>query len=260
MLRLLTVRFCHGSRFRRFSQSFPGFNHRLGSWLPKSRPPLRQQSCSKTSSNDSSTGWQSIVSVVTSVTASVSAFLAVLVAWKANQTQVSMKEMQEEQNKTLRQWTVTKNTSWALQVYNERAGSCMADAGAFYKRHGCFSKKSKYEKEKCMRDAADEWAGLKAKGENKEAGRLNSCRQTVRAYFEIIYYMQKNKLIEEEMMQERFYANSGNFASLFEPLERANLATWRPDAKFENNRPTIFEKIEMMKNDPSKKEWLGDHT
>eukprot|EP00118_Oscarella_pearsei_P000306 m.4658 g.4658 ORF g.4658 m.4658 type:complete len:200 (+) comp11082_c0_seq1:46-645(+) len=109
------------------------------------------------------------------------------------------------------------------------------------------------------RQAALEWAKRKGSADTltDRDSKVNTCRKESKAFFEMAYNLLSDKAVSERDFQEHYYANSGNFLKLVEPLDEANfIVNFSHVGNYYggNNRPAIYKKIEEAMKDPAKKD------
>lgn len=108
---------------------------------------------------------------------------------------------------------------------------------------------------------AQEWAKEKrsrSKRPSDEVKAVDECRQVTTNFFKNAYMLLEKGLVDRDVFKESYYARSGNFKKLVEPLDKANFTLVCPNQNYTdgNNRPQIYKKIELAQKDPELKEFF----
>ena len=155
-------------------------------------------------------------------------------------------------------------------LYKEYAsvGKCMSEIGYFYqdrqRRKDDADKKPLNERLRPDRESiAKDWAHEKRSVGQKlseEVRAVDHCRQVTTNFFKNAYMLLDKGLIDKDVFEESFYARSGNFKRLVEPLDKANfdLVNQNPKQIYKdgNNRPAIYVRIEQGEKDPALQQYF----
>jgi hypothetical protein len=146
------------------------------------------------------------------------------------------------------------------QLYHKypKVSKCTADIGYFYQER----QRLKDDENRIplnerkgwdMKAIAKDWAKEKRSKTHKpseEVKHIDDCRQVTTNFFKHAYYLLDKGLVDKDVFAESFYARSGNFKRLVEPLDKANFMLVNPTGKYVDCRPTIYPRIEKAENDP----------
>ena len=113
----------------------------------------------------------------------------------------------------------------------------------------------KQEKQKKRESLALEWAEEKKSMLSDEVKRVDECRLVTKNFFENAYRLLERNLVDKDVFEESFYARSGNFKLLVEPLDKANFKLVNTTEAYEDgsNRPRIYVTIEKAESNPATK-------
>ncbi|XP_062513665.1 uncharacterized protein LOC134189422 [Corticium candelabrum] len=122
------------------------------------------------------------------------------------------------------------------------------------------SEQEKQEKQKKRESLALEWAEEKKSMLSDEVKRVDECRRVTKNFFENAYRLLERNLVDKDVFEESFYAHSGNFKRLVEPLDKANFKLVNTTEAYEDgsNRPRIYITIEEAASNPATKGYFGD--
>jgi hypothetical protein len=165
-----------------------------------------------------------------------------------------------EQNKMLR-------TSNLYKEYPDVA-KCMAEIGYFYqdRQRAMDDAQKKPESARTRPDVeaiAEHWAQEKRSKSQKpppEVRIVDGCRQITANFFKNAYMLLDKNLVDKSAFEESFYARSGNFKRLVEPLDKANFDVINQNPNqtymYGNNRPGIYVRIEKAEKEPALQEYF----
>ena len=167
---------------------------------------------------------------------------------------------------------IHSKTTQASTLYKEypEVGKCLAEIWYFYqdrqRKKDDKQKKPKDKRSKSDREAiAKEWAEEKRSNTqqpSKEVRLVDECRQLTRNFFKYAYLLLDDGMVDRKVFEESFYAHSGNFKYLVEPLDEANfdLVNQNPAMtdKDGKNSPDVYVKIEQAQKDPELKQYFPE--
>ena len=152
--------------------------------------------------------------------------------------------------------------SQASTLYKKypKVGRCMAEIGYFYQERQRLKDDEKKiphsDRKRPDRMAiAKDWAQEKRSKSQKpseEVKEVDECRQVTTNFFKHAYFLLDEDLVDKNVFEESFYARSGNFKRLVEPLDEADFPLVNQAEKYTDgeNRPAIYRRIEKAENDP----------
>ncbi|XP_062513667.1 uncharacterized protein LOC134189423 [Corticium candelabrum] len=111
------------------------------------------------------------------------------------------------------------------------------------------------EKQKKRESLALEWAEEKKSMPSDEVKRVDECRLVTKNFFENAYRLLERNLVDKDVFENSFYARSGNFKRLVEPLDKANFKLVNTTEAYEDgsHRPRIYITIEKAESNPATK-------
>jgi hypothetical protein len=158
--------------------------------------------------------------------------------------------------------------SQATELYKSypEVGKCMADITYFYQERQRLKDNEKKiplnERNGWDLEAiAEDWAKEKRSKTHKpseEVKHIDDCRQVTANFFKHAYYLLDKGRVDKDVFEESFYARSGNFKRLVEPLDKANFSLVNSNKNYEDgiSRPAIYPTIEKAENDPRTKDFF----
>ena len=164
---------------------------------------------------------------------------------------------------------IHSKTTQSSILYKEYAkvGKCLAEIEYFYqdrqrkkddKQYKLKDKRSKPDREAI----AKEWAEEKRSNTqqpSKEVKLVDDCRQRTINFFKYAYLLLDDDRVDRKVFKESFYARSGNFKDLVEPLDKANFDLVNGPTKAYkdgNNRPGVYVRIEKAEEDPDSQQYF----
>ena len=158
-------------------------------------------------------------------------------------------------------------TSNLYKEYPE-VGKCMAEIGYFYQDRQRVKDDAEKKPESArtrpdLQVIAKDWAREKRSRSQKpseDVRTVDGCRQVTANFFKNAYMLLDKGLVDRGAFEESFYARSGNFKLLVEPLDKANfdLVNQNPNQTYMdgNNRPDVYVRIEKAEKDPDSQQYF----